>query len=84
MPTGYTAKLMENGQSFQEFVMFCARAMGVCVMMRDDSLDKPIPEKFEPSDYELKEMAKARTELDRLLSMTKKQAKAYGLEHKEP
>lgn len=38
MPTGYTAKLMTEGQSFDEFVLTCARAMGACVMLRDDDL----------------------------------------------
>ena len=51
MPTGYTFKLMEKGQSFEDFVMGCARAMGACVTMRDDPDDKPIPEKFEPSSF---------------------------------
>ncbi len=49
MPTGYT-HLIEEGCNLEEFVWACARAFGACVMMRDDSVDKPVPEKFEPSD----------------------------------
>ncbi len=50
MATGYTYKIGE-GVSFNDFVMTCARAMGACVMMRDDSPDAPIPDKFEPSTH---------------------------------
>lgn len=59
MPTGYTATLCEKEQPFSEFVMGCARAMGACVMMRDDPFDAPIPERFEPSDYHTKKVAEA-------------------------
>jgi hypothetical protein len=57
MPTGYTAKLMEEGQSFPEFAMRCARNFGALIMMRDESLDVPIPEQFEPSDYYRKKLS---------------------------
>jgi hypothetical protein len=33
--------------------------MGACITMRDDSLDTPIPVKFEPSDYHLKALQDA-------------------------
>jgi len=51
MPTGYTSKLHDGPQPFEDFVMMCARAMGACVTMREQSLSTPIPEEFEPSDY---------------------------------
>lgn len=69
MPTGYTAKLMEKGESFQEFVMRCARAMGACVTMRDDDMNAPIPEKFEPSDYHVKALESAKERLCELQRM---------------
>ena len=78
MPTGYTAKLMESGQTFQDFVMQCARAFGACVMMRDDPMDAPIPERFEPSDYNVKRLAEAKAELARLQAMTNDERIAYG------
>jgi hypothetical protein len=37
MPTGYTEKLMEKGQTFQQFALLCARNFGALVMMRDDA-----------------------------------------------
>lgn len=62
MPTGYTSKVAE-GISFEEFVMICVRGMGVCVSMRDESMDKHIPKEFEPSDYHKKEIIRLKREL---------------------
>jgi hypothetical protein len=78
MPTGYTAKLMESGQTFQDFVMQCARAFGACVMMRDDPMDAPIPERFEPSDYNVLRLAEAKAELARLQTMTNGEKISFG------
>jgi hypothetical protein len=79
MPTGYTAKLMESGQSFQEFAMLCARAFGACVEMRDEPFDAPIPEKFEASEYSVKGLAEAQAEHARLLAMDTDQRIAFGI-----
>lgn len=73
MPTGYTSKLMESGQSFQEFVFGCARAMGALVMMRDDPMDAPIPEEFKPSPYYLERINQAKTRLGTLRMMNDKE-----------
>jgi hypothetical protein len=62
MPTGYTAAI-KDGITFEQFVMRCARAMGALVMMRDEPLDAPIPERFEPSDYHAKAIKKAQEDL---------------------
>jgi len=70
MPTGYTAKLYDGDQDFNEFIMGCARAFGALIMMRDESSDAQIPEKFYPSDYHLKEFIKASDKLKRLKSMS--------------
>jgi len=66
MPTGYTAAI-KDGVSFEKFVWSCARGMGALIMMRDERSDAPIPERFEPGDYNAKEANKARAELARLL-----------------
>ena len=50
MPIGYTSKLHDGDQPFNEFIMSCARAFGALVTMRDDPNDAPIPE-FEVSEY---------------------------------
>jgi hypothetical protein len=77
MPTGYTAKLMESGQPFEEFAMSCARAFGALIMMRDDAMDAPIPE-FEPSPYYEKSLTQHRAELARLIMMSEDERLAYG------
>jgi len=78
MPTGYTAKLMEEGQSFNDFILGCARAFGACVTMRDDSSDKPIPEKFEPTDYHVKKIEEAKALLSTLQNMTNDEKIRFG------
>lgn len=70
MPTGYTAKLCQQDVAFNDFVMTCARAMGACVMMREEPFDAPIPERFEPSDYHAKKLAEAEVELERVSGLS--------------
>lgn len=82
MPTGYTAKLMSEGQSFRDFVLLCARAMGACVMMRDDSLSADIPEKFAPSDYSAKPLEESIEKVKSLQAMTTEQREAFGAAEK--
>lgn len=83
MPTGYTAELMEKGMEFKPFVLQCARAFGALIEMRDDPMDATIPEKFEPSDYDTKELAKATQEHKRLQDMTDDEKIAFGVQKKE-
>lgn len=73
MPTGYTAAIADD-ITFNDFVMSCARGMGALVMMRDEPMDAPIPERFEPSDYHTKKIAEAAAALDRLTGMTEAEA----------
>jgi hypothetical protein len=59
MPTGYTSFLIDTDEiSFQKFAMICARAFGACINMRDDPMNKDIPEKFEESSYDKNEYEK--------------------------
>lgn len=70
MPTGYTAPVQDGKVTeFRDFAMLCARAFGALIEMRDDSIDAPIPDEFQPSDYYAKNVAKAQHEIDRLLAM---------------
>lgn len=78
MPTGYTAKLVENGQTFEKFVWTCARAFGALIEMRDDDLDAPIPDTLAESSYYTDSLAKARSELSRLNLMSEAERLAYG------
>lgn len=82
MPTGYTAKLAEGEQTFQEFALTCARAFGACIEMRDEPFDAPIPDSFEPSDYALKSLQEANTKLQRLYDMNPQERELYGAKKK--
>jgi len=75
MPTGYTA-CIGDGVSFEEFVLGCARAFGACVTMRDDPSDKPIPDRFEPSDYYSKGIVRANDRIEELKKMSTAEAEA--------
>lgn len=67
MPTGYTMDV-ENGQSFENFVLGCARAFGACIAQRDAPLsERPAPQEVSP--YYLEALEKAQKELETLLSV---------------
>lgn len=67
MPSEYTNIIgKKDGVTFQEFAMRCARGMGACIMMRDESLDAPIPERFKPSAYHTDRLKEAENEVARL------------------
>lgn len=68
MPTGYRVKI-KDGITFEQYAMQCARAFGACVDMRDESLDTPIPDRFEPSDYHTKKIAELTKDLDDIQSL---------------
>lgn len=70
MPTGYTADI-KDGIDFKTYAMNCARAFGACVSLRDSpGGGELIPDRFEVSDYHLKAIEKARSELAALEAMT--------------
>lgn len=75
MPTGYTAAV-KDGITFEQFVWSCARAFGALVLMRDDPAGAPIPERFEPSDWNAKKLAGARDRLATLEVMSDADAAA--------
>lgn len=78
MPTGYTVTLMEKGQTFEEFVMGCARAFGALIDMRGSPSDAPIPDKFEPSDYNAKRLIESRERLAMFKAMTDAEKASFG------
>src|SRR5690242_16095032 len=63
MPTGYTSELQERDQLFAEFVWRCARAFGALIMMREERMDAPVPERFEVDAYYVESLAKARARM---------------------
>jgi len=75
MPTCYTLDLYDGKDlTFEEFVLRCARAFGALISMRDESIDTPIPERFEPSDYHLKELEKAKKRLKEIKKWNEEKA----------
>lgn len=67
MASGYTADIYEGKNvTLKDFMLRCARAFGACVMMRDEPLSTPIPERFEPDDYHLKQIERIEKELKEL------------------
>jgi hypothetical protein len=73
MPTGYTAKI-EDGISFEEFVLTCARQFSALVTMKDDPLDTKIPDKFEPSNHIVEKIKETQEELEMLQYITEGEA----------
>jgi hypothetical protein len=69
MPTGYTAKLCDGEQGFEEFALECARAFGATITMRDEPSDKEIPE-FEPNTHSAEALKIAIKRKSEILSMT--------------
>jgi hypothetical protein len=78
MPTGYTAPI-KDGISFKEYAMGCARAFGALIMMRDEPSDAPIPEAFEPSDYNSKRIEEHESELAKVKAMDAEQCQAAAV-----
>lgn len=68
MATGYTHDIAK-GISFEQFVMGCARAFGACISMKEDSQSKEIPEKFEPSTWNVEKLVEANKRLSILIEM---------------
>jgi len=75
MPTGYTADVGDGKVTdFAKFAMQCARNFGALILMRDDPMDTPVPEKFEPSDYNLLRLEEQRRRLIEFEAMTPEEA----------
>ena len=62
--TGLTSALILQDLSFNEFVLLCTRAMGVCITMKDRPFTDPIPEKFIPDSHYKEALEKAEVVLE--------------------
>jgi len=80
MPTGYTAKLCEEGQTFEEFVWRCAKSRGAFVHMRDERLDAPIQM---PGGGKEEEYSTVRHHQERLAEELKKLEEIKNLSEEE-
>lgn len=67
MSTGYTDDLYEGKHvEFPDFVMKCARASNMLIMMRDEPLDAVVPVKFTGSSYHTEQIQMAEARLTRI------------------
>lgn len=82
MPTGYTHILKDKPDlPFADFALRCARAMGALVMLRDGSIDDPIPADVgEPLDHYRQRIDSTRREKEHVLSLS---PEAWRQEHEK-
>ncbi len=83
MPSSFTQELTKRNLDFPSFALLCTRAMGVCIMMRDDDLSAPIPQEFKPQNYHKKALAKAVVKLAKLRALKGDQQTAWGKRHRK-
>jgi hypothetical protein len=80
MPTGYTSDVAEGKVTdLRTFALRCARGMGATVMMRDEPMNAPIPERFEPSAYHAESLTDLRAELAQVSTLSDADAEAAAL-----
>lgn len=71
MPTGYTEFLQKHSDAtLADFAWKCARAMGFCIMQRDDAWDAPIEMDEKISDYHNGRLTELRDERMKVADMT--------------
>ena len=76
MPTGYTAAVVDGTLTdFPTFALRCARAMGACIMQRDDVMTD-LPKLRDKATYYERQLADATARLAELDAMTAEQADA--------
>lgn len=69
MPTGYTHNITET-MEFRDFALQCARAFGACIEMRDDPVDTPIPDEFQPNGHYKEAERNALADVEKYRAMT--------------
>lgn len=75
MPTGYTCIITEKSDTtFETFALRCARAFGVCVEMREESLDTPPPMAVQMDGYLIASLREAEANMRELEIMTPAEA----------
>lgn len=84
MPTGYTYKISDGKcDSLREYAMDCIRALGVCITMRDDPADAPLPISFEPTFYYKEQGEQAKIDLAKVQGLTLEDAVSLSEEARE-
>lgn len=81
MPTGYTADVVDGKVTeFKDFALICARAFGALISMRDEPLDRSIPDEIAPSDYYAERLSEDQKRLGDVLAMSNKEAEDAAAE----
>lgn len=76
MPTGYTAYIKDGKiTSGKEFLKLCTRAFGIAIDLKDESLDVPTPNHFEPHSYYEKAYKDSLVSREKAYSMTLEEIK---------
>lgn len=86
MPTGYTYPVVDGKiTEFSDFALSCARAFGALITMREDPMDKPIPDEIAPdTKYYDERLAEHQKRLGEVLDMTDAECDAAAAaEHEE-
>lgn len=81
MPTGYTSEIA-NDQTFEDFLLGCARAFGACMHQRDDNTGAK-PKLQTVSNHYEETILEMEAELGAIRSMNRQQREEYGQELKE-
>lgn len=75
MPTGYTIKIEDGSiKTGKEFLSLCCRAFNVCVMMKEDSLDKPTPKEFGIDPFYEEQIEQLKKDLEKAENITIEEA----------
>lgn len=76
MPTRYTSYIKDGKiTSGKEFLKLCTRAFGIAIDLKDESLDVPTPNHFEPDTYYEKAYKDSLASREKAYSMTFEEAK---------
>lgn len=75
MPTGYTAIVIDEAATFEQFALRCARAFGALVNMRDAPMDAPLPERILPSVWYEQRLEETHAEIERLQNLSADQVR---------
>ena len=76
--TGYVHYMLDKDLDFPAAMMNIAPEFGALDSMRDSSMDEPIPEEFQVSDYHVTARTTAENEYKKLMEMSIEQRKEYG------
>ena len=84
MPTGYTAKIMEQDVDFSEFILNCARAFGACVSLRDEDGYLPAPRSInDASTYHQDQLVVCQEDLAKFKEITDEELLEWVKEEKK-